>query len=159
MLLEEYKSIIDGVWMVNEDHEIEIESPDIMPKKHKEHHEDETTDNKPDQSNKRAVIADAIKPQVEVAKAVLKSIGQTAENDGSKKMGDQEAQIKNFEKQIRGACQQVVSVVEGKGFAVDKHNSSPRAYKFIKHSDSRDADAIKLAQAIITFYNSLGGEQ
>lgn len=155
MLLEEFRNLIDNICMVNEDHEMEIESPDVQPK----HIDDdiETSDDKPNASDKRAVLADAIKPQVEVAKAVLKAIGNSVD-DVSNKMGEQEEQIKNFEKQIRGACQQVVSVVESKSFAPDKHNSSPRAYKFIRHCDSRDTDAIKLAQAIITFYHSLGGK-
>ena len=66
-----------------------------------------------------------------------------------------EEQIKNWEKQIRGACQQVISMVDMKKFDVtDKMKCSPRAYKTISNYDSRDRSTLDLCAAIIVFKNS-----
>lgn len=156
MLLEEFDAIIDKLAKLNEDGEFHEDAPvehhEEAPEKHEapaEDHEEHT--------DVRSKIRTAIEPSVEIAKSIIKAIGKSADNElnGSKKMKDQEQQVKNFEKEARGACQQVVSVVEGNNYVPDKMTSSPRAYNFIKNSDSRDMDAIKLAYAIITFYNSL----
>lgn len=117
--------------------------------KHEEQHEEKST---------RQQVREAIKAQVEVANSVISSIGTAFDNncEKTKKFGDMVTQIKNFEKQIRGACQQVVSVVESKGFDTkDKTKCSPKAYKTIANYDSRDLDCVKLSSAIIVFYNSL----
>lgn len=148
MLLEEFKNIVEDLSKINEDEDIPVSSPDEMPVE-----EEETSE----PSDVRASVRKAIEPSVQVAKSIIAAIGECAANIGdSKKMKDQEQQVKNFEKQAKGACQQVVSVVEAKSFIPDKTNSSPRAYKLIRHNDSRDVDAVKLSLAIITFYNSLG---
>lgn len=148
MLLEEFKNIVEDLSKINEDEDIPVSSPDEIPVE-----EEETSE----PSDVRASVRKAIEPSVQVAKSIIAAIGECAANIGdSKKMKDQEQQVKNFEKQAKGACQQVVSVVEAKSFIPDKTNSSPRAYKLIRHNDSRDVDAVKLSLAIITFYNSLG---
>ena len=67
-----------------------------------------------------------------------------------------EDQVKNWKKQIRGACDQVVSVVESSGIELTKMNSSPKALTKIKNSTSRDLSVLDLCIAIIVFSNSLG---
>lgn len=150
MLLEEFKFLVEELGKINDDPEpVHDEVPE------EQHHEEHVEEKKP--TDMRAAIRKAIEPSVAVAKSIIEAIGDSAETTGtSKKMKDQEQQVKNFEKQAKGACEQVISVVEGKHFVPDKHNSSPRAYKIIRHNDSRDVDAVKLSLAIITFYNSLG---
>lgn len=149
MLLEEYKQLVDEVAKINEDEEIPIQKPDEAPVEHEESSEP---------SDPREAVHNAIEAQVDVANSLIDSIKEAfADNcNRSKKMLNMEDQVKNWEKQARGACQQIVSVVENKKFMPDKTNSSPRAFKKIRNSDSRDLSVIDLCAAIIVFYNSLG---
>jgi hypothetical protein len=71
-------------------------------------------------------------------------------------MGDQ---IKNFEKQIRGACEQVIAMVEQEKFDWKNwDNCSPKSYSVITKYKDRDFDVLKLSAAVIVFYNSLIGK-
>lgn len=146
--------------MMNEDDEnLDLNFDDTMnsDEKHEDKYE-EKSEERHEEKSLRHQVRDAIKAQVEVANSVISSIGTAFDNncEDTKKFGDMVTQIKNFEKQIRGACQQVVSVVESKGFdAKDKTKCSPVAYKTISNYDSRDLDCVKLSSAIIVFYNSL----
>ena len=109
----------------------------------------------------RAVLAEKIKPQTESAKSIIAGI-QTAFADNCANttkydvMGDQ---IKNFEKQIRGACEQVILMVEQEKFDWRNwDNCSPKSYDVITKYKDRDFDVLKLSAAVIVFYNSLIGK-
>jgi hypothetical protein len=108
----------------------------------------------------RQALADKIKPQFEAAKSIVDGVHQAfADNCANTtkydSMGDQ---IKNFEKQIRGACQQTISIVEQEKFDWhDWNNCSPKSFKCITLYDDRDMDVLKLCAGIIVFYNSLIG--
>ena len=109
----------------------------------------------------RTALADKIKPQMESAVSVVNGI-QTAFADHCANttkynvMGDQ---IKNFEKQIRGACEQVISMVEQEKFDWRNwDNCSPKSYDVITKYKDRDFDVLKLSAAVIVFYNSLIGK-
>lgn len=114
-----------------------------------------------DSSSKRASIAEKIKPQYELAKSVVEGIHNAFADDCGKTtkydtMGDQ---IKNFEKQIRGACQQTMTIVEQERFNWHDFNiCSPKSFKCITLYKDRDLDVLKLSAGIIVFYNSLIGE-
>lgn len=146
MLLEEYKKIVNSIAMINEDEEIPVESPEVEP-------EENST-----KSSSREAVRQAIEPQVDVANSIISSIKDAFEDNcgRTKKIANMEDQVKNWEKQIRGACQQIVSIVQNKNFMIDKSVCSPRAFKKINHSDSRDLSSLDLCAAIIVFYNSLG---
>lgn len=148
MLLEEYKDLIDQISMINEDEEIPIAKPEEKPVEK----EDST-----DPANPRQAVSEAIKAQVEIASSMIDSIKDAFEDEcgQTKKIGNMEDQIKNWEKTIRGACQQIVAVVENKKFVIDKTVCSPRAYKKIQNSSSRDLSVLDLCAAIIVFHNSL----
>lgn len=115
---------------------------------------------------KKQLIRDAIKPQVTIAQNVMQAIS-TAYNDNcdqTKKISDMEDQIKSWENQIHGACEQIIKTVEAKDGSVDRPESivndssicSPRAFnKYIKNYTSRDYSTLNLCAAIIVFYNSL----
>jgi hypothetical protein len=113
-----------------------------------------------DSASKRASVAEKIKPQYELAKSVIEGINKAFADDCAKTtkydtMGDQ---IKNFEKQIRGACQQTISIVEQEKFDWhDWNNCSPKSFKCITLYDDRDMDVLKLCAGVIVFYNSLLG--
>ena len=75
-----------------------------------------------------------------------------------------EDQIKSWENQVHGACEQIIKTVEAKDGSVDRPESivndsskcSPRAFnKYIKNYTSRDYSTLNLCAAIIVFYNSL----
>ena len=109
----------------------------------------------------RELLADKIKPQMEAAVSIVNGI-QTAFQDRCANttkynvMGDQ---IKNFEKQIRGACEQVISMVEQEKFDWRNwDNCSPKSYDVITKYKDRDFDVLKLSAAVIVFYNSLLGK-
>lgn len=151
MLQEDLNKIINKFAGINEDYEMTIEKPE----------EDNSARN-----NKRKLIRDAIKPQVDIALSVIQSI-QTAFNDNcdqSKKIGDMEEQIRSWEQQLHGACDQIIKTIEAKDGSIEKPDSivnnssacSPRAFnKYIKNNTSRDYSSLNLAAAIIIFYNSL----
>jgi hypothetical protein len=109
----------------------------------------------------RETLADKIKPQMESALSIVNGI-QTAFQDRCANttkydaMGDQ---IKNFEKQIRGACEQVIAMVEQEKFDWKNwDNCSPKSYNVITKYKDRDFDVLKLSAAVIVFYNSLIGK-
>lgn len=118
----------------------------------------EVSEEKPKSS--RQALAEKIKPQFEAAKSIVDGVHQAfADNCANTtkydSMGDQ---IKNFEKQIRGACQQTISIVEQEKFDWhDWNNCSPKSFKYITLYDDRDMDVLKLCAGIIVFYNSLIG--
>jgi hypothetical protein len=114
-----------------------------------------------DSASKRASVAEKIKPQYELAKSVIEGINKAFADDCAKTtkydtMGDQ---IKNFEKQIRGACEQVIAMVEQEKFDWRNwDNCSPKSYDVITKYKDRDFDVLKLSAAVIIFYNSLIGK-
>ncbi len=114
-----------------------------------------------DPASKRASVAEKIKPQYELAKSVIDGINKAFADDCAKTtkydtMGDQ---IKNFEKQIRGACQQTMTIVQQENFDWHNYNiCSPKSFKCITLYKDRDLDVLKLSAGIIIFYNSLIGE-
>lgn len=108
----------------------------------------------------RSSLADTIKPQVDVAKAVIEGIHKAFQNDCGKvtKYDTMGQQIKDFESQIRGACKNVMQAVQNAKF--DWHNwdnCSPKSFAQITLYKDRDLDALKLCAAVIVFYNSLIG--
>src|SRR5574344_736059 len=60
-----------------------------------------------------------ISPEVMVANSVITAIYNSFTNncDNRKRMNEYFDQVKNWEKQARGACQQVMSIVESSNFA------------------------------------------
>jgi len=114
-----------------------------------------------DPKTPRQALAEKIKPQADSAISVIEGINQAFQNScaGLTKYDAMGSQIKNFEKQIRGACQQTMSIVEQEKF--DWHNwdnCSPKSFKVITMYDDRDQDVVKLCAAIVVFYNSLLGK-
>jgi len=108
----------------------------------------------------RSSLADTIRPQVDVAKAVIEGIYKAFQNDCGKvtKYDTMGQQIKDFESQIRGACKNVMQAVQNAKF--DWHNwdnCSPKSFAQITLYKDRDLDALKLCAAVIVFYNSLTG--
>lgn len=103
-------------------------------------------------------IYNDISPEVMVANSVITAIYNSFTNncDNRKKMNEYFDQVKNWEKQVRGACQQVMSIVEASNFdTTNTANCSPKAYKTIVNYNSRDRSAVDLCAAIIIFRNSL----
>lgn len=99
-----------------------------------------------------------ISPEVMVANSVITAIYNSFTNncDNRKRMNEYFDQVKNWEKQARGACQQVMSIVEASDFdTTNTANCSPKAYKTIVNYNSRDRSAVDLCAAIIIFRNSL----
>lgn len=97
-------------------------------------------------------------PEAMVANSIITAIYNSFVNncDNRKKMNDYFDQVKNWEKQARGACQQVMSIIEASNFdTTDTANCSPKAYKTIVNYNSRDRSAVDLCAAIIIFRNSL----
>lgn len=117
------------------------------------------TDNAPAQRNTNGLkLYNQLAPEVSVANSVITAIYNSFVNncDNNKKMKDYFDMVKSWEQQIRGACKQVMSIVEASNF--DTTNTaicSPKAYKTIVNYNSRDRSAIDLAAAIIIFRNSL----
>lgn len=114
-----------------------------------------------DDSNEtpREKLHNLIKPQVETANQVNISLQNAFKEIKTKKYNDILEQMKNFEKQLRGACSQIVSEVQKLNF--DTNNTSicsPKAYKIIVNSDSRDRSSLDLIAAINVFYNSLSSK-
>lgn len=109
----------------------------------------------------RESLADKIKAQKDVAVGIIEGIHSAFQDSCAhttkyNAMGDQ---IKNFEKQIRGACEQVIAMVEQEKFDWRNwDNCSPKSYDVITKYKDRDFDVLKLSAAVIIFYNSLIGE-
>jgi hypothetical protein len=159
MIKDELNNIIDEIYRMNED----AEDPSTEPAK--EEPIEQAAEEKPaEQEQKpstdvRSEIRSSIESGVNIAKSIILESIPTAFKDDcgkSKKIATMEEQIKNWEKTIRGTCQQIVTIVENKDFIPDSTNCSPRAYKKIRMSDSRDLSVIDLCAAIIVFHNSLG---
>lgn len=107
-------------------------------------------------STPREKLRNLIKPQVETANQIKISLQNAFKEIKTKKYYDILNQMKNFEKQLRGACDQIVSEVQRLNF--DTNNTkecSPKAYKIIANSESRDRSSLDLIAAINVFYNSL----
>jgi hypothetical protein len=108
----------------------------------------------------RESLADKIKAQKDVAVGIIDGIHSAFQDSCANTtkydaMGDQ---IKNFEKQIRGACEQVIAMVEQEKFDWRNwDNCSPKSYDVITKYKDRDFDVLKLSAAVIIFYNSLIG--
>lgn len=117
------------------------------------------TDNAPAQINTNgSKLYNQLAPEVSVANSVITAIYNSFVNncDNNKKMKDYFSMVKSWEQQIRGACKQVMSIVEASNF--DTTNTaicSPKAYKTLVNHNSRDRSAMDLAAAIIIFRNSL----
>lgn len=149
MLIETFNKIIDAIAALNEDEEIHVSDPD----EHSEEHEEST-----ESADPRTALRDSIKAQADIAENVIKSIGKAYADKCNHMtiMGNMEDQIKNWEQTMKGACHQVVQMVNTKKFTIDKKVCNPHAYNMIKDCASRDTDALKTAAAVIVFYNSLG---
>ena len=159
MIKDELNNIIDEIYRMNED----AEDPSTEPVKEKPM--EQSAEEKPAEqeqkpsSDVRSDIRSSIESGVNIAKSIILESIPTAFKDDcgkNKKIATMEEQIKNWEKTIRGTCQQIVTIVENKDFIPDSTNCSPRAYKKIRMSDSRDLSVIDLCAAIIVFHNSLG---
>lgn len=117
------------------------------------------TDNEPVKRNTSGSnLYNQLAPEVSVANSVITAIYNSFVNncDNNKKMKEYFDMVKSWEQQIRGACKQVISIIEASNF--DTTNTaicSPKAYKTIVNYNSRDRSAIDLAAAIIIFRNSL----
>jgi hypothetical protein len=117
------------------------------------------TDNAPAQRNTNGLkLYNQLAPEVSVANSVVTAIYNSFVNncDNNKKMKDYFDMVKSWEQQIRGACKQVMSIVEASNF--DTTNTaicSPKAYKTLVNHNSRDRSAIDMAAALIIFRNSL----
>ena len=108
--------------------------------------------------NSSEKLAIKLEPMVTMAESLITSIKNSFEDslNGSKKMKDYFERVKNWEKQIRGSCQQIITIIESEGFdTTDSTKCSPMAYKTIFNYNSRDRSAMDLCAAIITFVNSL----
>lgn len=149
MLAETFNTIIDEIAALNEAEEIHVSDPDEIPEEHEESSES---------ADPKTALHDAIAPQAEIAKSVIKSIGDAYDDNcnQTKIMSNMEDQIKNWEQTLKGVCKQVVQMVEQKNFTIDKRVCNPHAFNMIKDCSSRDTDALKTAAAVIVFYNSLG---
>lgn len=123
-----------------------------------ESNEPNSNDDSNDDSNgtSREKLRNLIKPQVETANQIKISLQNAFKEIKTKKYYDILEQMKNFEKQLRGACDQIVSEVQRLNFDTNNTNEcSPKAYKIIANSDSRDRSSLDLIAAINVFYNSL----
>lgn len=118
-----------------------------------------STDNNPVARNTAgAKLYNQLAPEVSIANSVITAIYNSFVNncDNNKKMKDYFSMVKSWEQQVRGACKQIIAIIEASNF--DTTNTaicSPKAYKTIVNYDSRDRSAIDLAAAIIIFRNSL----
>ena len=156
MITEDFEKLIDHLYNATQDYKIIVEDNDLNVEKAAEEKGKDI----------RTIIRDAIKPQVDIATSVIDSIG-TSFNDTisqTKRMKDAIDQIQSWEKQIHGACEQIINTVESKDGSIDREESivndsskcSPMAFsKYIKNYTSRDYSTLELASAIVTFYNSL----
>lgn len=160
MLKDDLNGLIDTIYRMNEDTDDEVRTEEPAEKSAEDKQIEKPA--KPEQKETgdvRSDIRSSIESGVNIAKSVILESIPTAFKDNcdkSKKIATMEDQIKNWEKTIRGTCQQIVAVVENKNFIPDKTNCSPRAYKKIRMSDSRDLSVLDLCAAIIVFHNSLG---
>lgn len=117
-----------------------------------------TDDNPATRNTNGSKLYNDLAPEVMVANSIITSIYNAFTNNcnNNKHMKEYFEQVKNWEKQARGACQQVISIIEACNF--DTKNTSicsPKAYKTIVNYNSRDRSAIDLCAAIIVFRNSL----
>lgn len=117
-----------------------------------------TDDNPATRNTVGSKLYNQLAPEVSIANSVITAIYNSFVNncDNSKKMKDYFSMVKSWEQQVRGACKQVMAIIEASNF--DTTNTaicSPKAYKTIVNYDSRDRSAIDLAAAIIIFRNSL----
>lgn len=158
MTQEDYIKLVESVAGMNKDYKIVVEETDL----------DTIFNEKPVEKNIRQEIRDAIKPQVEIADALITTIKDAfADNlDQTNRMDDAIEQVQSWEKTIHGACEQILKTVESKDGSIDRPESivndsgkcSPKAFnKYIKNYTSRDYDVLQLAAAIMVFYNSLNG--
>lgn len=157
MLTEDFEHIIDSLKNLTEDYKIIIEENDL----------DVEAAAEPQGKKINEIIREAIKPQVDIANSVITSI-EAGFNDTiaqTKRMKDALDQIQSWEKQIHGACEQIISIVESKDGNIDRPESivndsskcSSMAFnKYIKNYTSRDYGTLQLAAAVVVFYNSLG---
>lgn len=158
MTQEDYIKLVESVAGMNKDYKIVVEDTDL----------DTNFNEKPVEKNIRQEIRDAIKPQVEIADALITTIKDAfADNlDQTNRMDDAIEQVQSWEKTIHGACEQILKTVESKDGSIDRPESivndsgkcSPKAFnKYIKNYTSRDYGVLQLAAAIMVFYNSLNG--
>lgn len=158
MTQEDYIKLVESVAGMNKDYKIVVEETDL----------DTNFNEKPVEKNIRQEIRDAIKPQVEIADALITTIKDAfADNlDQTNRMDDAIEQVQSWEKTIHGACEQILKTVESKDGSIDRPESivndsgkcSPKAFnKYIKNYTSRDYSVLQLAAAIMVFYNSLNG--
>jgi len=117
-----------------------------------------TDDNPATRNTNGSKLYNELAPEVMVANSIITSIYNAFTNNcnNNKHMKEYFQQVKHWEEQARGACKQIMSIVEANNF--DTTNTSicsPKAYKTIVNYGSRDRSAIDLCAAIIVFRNSL----
>lgn len=170
MFVDEYKSLVENLALLNEDGEENIKSAEDMDKEvsdtNKEVQDEDTTEKNP-----RELVRELIKPQVDIAISTITSIKDAYEDNcnNTKELSTMIDQIKNWESTIRGACRTIKATVENKKMIVRNESGkylawdgrevkkicSGKAYGMIINEDSRDRSTLDLAAAIIVFYNSL----
>lgn len=117
-----------------------------------------TDDNNTKATTNGSKLYNDLAPEAMVANSIITAIYNSFVNDcdNNKKMNEYFDQVKNWEKQARGACQQIMSIIEASNFdTTNTANCSPKAYKTIVNYNSRDRSAVDLCAAIIIFRNSL----
>ena len=117
-----------------------------------------TDDNNGAATTNGSKLYNDLAPEAMVANSIITAIYNSFVNncDNNKKMNEYFDQVKNWEKQARGACQQIMSIIEASNFdTTNIANCSPKAYKTIVNYNSRDRSAVDLCAAIIIFRNSL----
>lgn len=117
-----------------------------------------TDDNNTKATTNGSKLYNDLAPEAMVANSIITAIYNSFVNDcdNNKKMNEYFDQVKNWEKQARGACQQIISIIEASNFdTTNTANCSPKAYKTIVNYNSRDRSAVDLCAAIIIFRNSL----
>ena len=155
MTNEDFAKLVETINSLDTDYKIIVEDTDL-----------DSYDDKPVEKNIRQEIHDSIKPQVDIAAALINTIKDAFEDnfDQTKRMDDAIEQIQSWEQTIHGACEQIIKTVESKDGSIDRPESivndsgkcSPKAFnKYIKNYTSRDYGVLQLAAAIMVFYNSL----
>lgn len=181
MILDEFKSLVENLALLNEEAEPEVKSAEDMEKEvektdkevKKTDSNDSASEKDEEGKNPRQLVHELIKPQVEIATSTINSIKDAfADNcNNTKELSSMIEQIKNWESTIRGACRTVAATVENKKMIKKNENGkyvawdgrelkkvcSGKAYGMIINEDSRDRSTLDLAAAIIVFYNSLNG--
>ena len=113
MILKDYYELVESLGNFSGDFEENVKSPEEILKEVEEQKEEAEV-----KANPRKEVREAIKPQVDIAKSLIESIKDAFADscNNSPKYETMQKQIENWEKTVRGACEQIISIVESKGF-------------------------------------------